>query len=359
MRRIINFSISFVILLCICSPCVNAETILEIIPDESRVVLDEGVLSDPTGLIDQLSFDKILSLILESVKEYLPDFFELMVSILSLVLFFVLLDRFSFSKTENSYRFIVTCLASSILTLFLVGYFSTACTLIEKNLETIRVFCDASIPVIAALLIEGGNNFSSAFFSYGVSLSGTLINSLNDHIFMPLIRIFLAVGCCGCIWEDVDFSAITDMIQKFIKWMIGIVFSVFTFTLSMQNILAGSADNVARRVLKNAAGSVPYMGSVLSKGLDGIFTLAGGTKNASSIVGIVVIVSIFIGPALMLGLQSLALYFATTAARLFGQKDCLSILKTVHKAYLLMLGLFLVSVLMSIVCFLVICLGAN
>lgn len=361
MKQTITFFISIIILICICAPYSNAKTIIEIIPDESRISFDEYALSgtDPSGLIEQLSFNRILEFIIEIVKDYLPDFFKLIASVLVFVLFFALLDHISFTKREKSYHFIISCLASSILTLFLFNCFSGACTLIEKNIKTIRIFCDASVPVIAALLIQGGKNFSSAFFSYGISLSGIIINSLNDSIFMPLIKIFLAIGCCGCIWEDVDFSAITDIIEKFIKWLIGIVFSIFTFTLSMQNILASSADNAAQKVLKNAASGVPYMGGVLSKGIDGMFVIASGTKNASSIVGIAVIGSIFIGPALILAMQSLALYFSMSAAKFFGQKDCLSILKTVHKAYLLMLSLFLVSVLMCLICFLVICLGAN
>ena len=101
------------------------------------------------------------------------------------------------------------------------------------------------------------------------------------------------------------------------------------------------------------------MGSVLSQGLDGAFTLASGTKTATSVIGIAVIVAVFIGPALLIGLQTLALYIATTFSEMFASKGNLSVLKTVHGAYELMLGLFLISVLMSIICFLVICIGAS
>jgi len=338
-------------------PNANAETIYDIIPSESDFLLKTD--EESNQLSQSLSFGSIIDFIIKSLKDYFPDFFEMVLSTLVLVLLFSLIDRLSFDKNSKSSRFALSCIISAVLTLSLIAYFTRTCVVIEKNVETIRVFCDASVPIISALMIESGKSFGSVFFGNAISLSGALSNGLNAHIFMPLIRIYLAVGCCGSVWDDINLSEVTELIQKFIKWLIGIVFSIFTFTLSIQNLLAKSADNIAQKMIKNAAGSVPYMGGVLSKGIDGAFVIASGTKNTSSVIGIAVIVSIFIGPASLLVLQSIALYITMYAAKLFGQKETFLILKTAHKAYLLMLGLFLVSVLMCIVCFLMICLGAN
>ena len=361
MKCFLRFLICILVLLNFFTVTVGAETILDIIPDESKVEFEnEEILEAPSNeLREKTSFESILNLIISGAKEYLPDFCRLMLSLLMFVMFFSMMDQLSFTKISGSNRLVISCLASAVMALFLIAYFSNACTIIEKNLETICVFCDASIPIITVLLIQGGKSFASTLFSYSISLSSTLINSMSDSIFMPLIRIYFAVGCCAGIWTDVDFSAVTDMIQKFIKWLIGIVFSIFTFAITIQNVLVKSADNTAQKILKNAAAGIPYMGSVLVKGLDGAFMIASGTKNTSCIVGIAVILSVFAGPAIMLCMQSVALYIAMTASKLFGQNDCLTILKTVHKAYLLMLSLFLVSVLMCIICFLMICLGVN
>ncbi len=364
MKRHIRFVFSFIAVILLFSSTNIAfaqQTIIEILPKESRIKFDESELDsyNPIDLQEKLSFHKILDWISSALKENLPHFVKMLTTLLAHIFLFSLLDHFSFSKTEKSYRFIISCLASAVLTLLLLNYFSDSCKIIEENITTIRVFCDASIPIITALLIQGGNTFLSTFFSYSVSLSGAIINSINSQLFMPLIKIFLAIGCCECIWDDINFNPITDMIQKFIKWLIGIVFSVFTFAVSAQNFLTRSGDTVAQKLLKNAANGIPFLGSMLSDGIDGVFTLANGTKNITSLVCIGVIISVFIGPALLLLMQSIALYLTSTLAKLLGQKDCVSILYTVHKAYLLMLSLFLVSVLMCIVCLLLICLGAN
>lgn len=339
----------------------EAKSIVQIIPNDSKIEFDEGILSnsDPSQLLSQSSFEKIWEILIESVREYLPGFTNRLVGTFSFVFFAVVLERASVMKSGQSYQFIVSCLMSAILTLYLVGSFSNAINVIEKNLETIRVFCDASIPIMTALLIQGGKGFASSFYSYSISLCGVVINSLCDKVCFPLIKMLIAVGCLGNVWNDIDLSAVTELIQKFIKWLIGIVFSVFTAALSMQKIITKSADTTFQKVLKSAAGGIPYMGSVLSKGIDGAFALSGSTQSISSIVGIMVILSIFVGPMVMLGLECLAIYISLSAARLFGQKDCILILKIMHKAYLLVLGLFLVSVLMCVICFLMMCLGAN
>ena len=351
------------LLMIFCFPLVcNAETnIMDLIPEHAKDLLEgiEADTADPSALINAVSFGKLTQWITSALQSYMPEFCKMLVSVLSFVLLFALLEHFSFSKTEKSYRFVINCFTSAVLTIVLFDYFSAASELIEESTETIRVFCDACIPVVTALLITGGKNFSAAFFTYAVSLSSSVISSLTQTVFMPLIRIFLAIGCCGCVWDDINFSAINDMIEKFIKWLISIVFSVFTFALGMQNMLSRTSDNAVQKLLKNAAGSIPFMGSFISKGLDGAYALASGTGTMTAIIGAVTIVAVFIGPALMLTMQSLALYFSMNAASLFGQKDCLTILKTVHKAYVLILSLFLVSVLMCIICFLLICVGAS
>lgn len=356
MKRYIRYILNLVLVVSLFSiNAVASTTIIDIIPEDSQIQFDENELdiTSPAGLQNKISFETFLKLITESVSNYFPHFIKILASNLAFVLFFTILDHFSFQKTETNYRFIISCLASAVLTLFLLNQFSHICKILEKNLTTIRVFCDACIPIITALMFQGGKNFLSAFFSYSISLCGSLINVLNNQIFMPLIKIFLALGCCGCIWDDINFLPVTDMIQKFIKWLIGIVFSVFTFVLSIQNVLSRTADTTTQKILKNAAGSIPFMGSALSKGLDGIFTLSSGTETVTSVIGISVIISVFVGPAIMITMQSAAMYISFSVAKLFGQKDCISILKTVYQAYLLLLGLFIISVIMCIVCFLV------
>ena len=362
MKKITVFTVCAILAVVLFTRPTFAETdIKSIIPSDvlNQLQLEEIDTTDPSTALNAFSFKNIMQLLQSSIKRYLPQFTSFLANILIIVFLFAILEQVSLGKIESSYRFVLTCVGNAILVLLLYRQFASTCALIEENLETIRVFCDASIPVLSGLLITGGKNFAATLFSYGISLSSALISGISAGICLPLIRIYLAIGCCGTVWEDIHFHAMTDMIKKFIKWLIGIVFSVFTLTLSLQGILSKSADNMAQKVLKTAAGSIPFMGSVLSQGLDGAFTLASGTKTATSVIGIAVIVAVFIGPALLIGLQTLALYIATTFSEMFASKGNLSVLKTVHGAYELMLGLFLISVLMSIICFLVICIGAS
>ena len=342
-----RYFIITIILMLLFAPICNAqEDIIDIIPREVMEKFQDIDATDPASILNLISFDKIIGWLQESVHTYLPQFCSMLAEILLLVLLFAIMDQFSFIRTKESYRLIISAFSSLVLSIVLFSFFSRSYELIEENLETILVFSTSCIPIITALLITGGKNYAAAFFSYSISISSTIINTLNQNIFMPLIEILFAVGCCAGLWQDVNFSAISSMIEKFIKWLITVVFSVFTFTLSVQSVLSKSADNVAQKILKGAAGSIPYMGKILSQGLDGAFVIASGSKTASAIIGVIVIVCVFIGPALLLTMQCIALYIARSAAELFGQKDCLSILKTVHRAYVLMLSLFLVSVLM-------------
>ena len=341
-------------------PC-RAADVIDILPDEVAEKFDglQSDSSDTGELVEFFSFGRILGWIKEATAQAFPSFTRFILSILGYVLFFSIVDKFALVENKSSLSFVLKCCINAALLLYLFGFFSKSCTLIKQNLETIQVFCKASVPVMTALLIESGKSFSASLFSYSVSLCSVLLTTLSSNILLPLIHIFISIGSCGLLWDDLHFASITDLIKKIIKWIIGGVFSVFTFSLSVQSILTKSADNVTRKALKTAASSIPVLGSVLSEGLDGTFTLISGTKTVVAAIGIAAIVMLFIGPATHLGMQYGALCIALSVSELFDQKDCLAILKVAKDAYILLFGLFLVCVLMCVVCFLIMCIGAN
>ncbi len=349
----------FVLLLfCVLSVSANATQITEIIPPEiaQQFSLDTDKVDDPASVLSSFSFSTFLSMLERGLKSVVPQLGEMLFEILSILIILVLVDRLF---TSQNHRFAASCVGNAVLVLFLLRRFTSSIILAEENLETIRVFCQASIPIITAILIAGGKSFASTLFSYGISLSSTLISTLSHSICLPMIRIYLAFGCCSTVWNDINFGAICVLIKRIIKWLIGIVFSVFSLTFSMQTILSRSADGIAFKTLKAAAGGIPFLGNVFSGGLDGAFTLLSGAKTSASIIGIGVIIAVFIGPALTLVCQYFAISLSETIAVFLDAKECTLLLKATRGAYELILGLFLVCVMMSIICYLMICVGVG
>ena len=80
------------------------QTIVNILPEESRIKFDESELDgyDLSKLQEKLSFHKILDWISTAVKENLPQFVKMLTTLLWHVFLFSVLDHFSFSKTEKS-----------------------------------------------------------------------------------------------------------------------------------------------------------------------------------------------------------------------------------------------------------------
>ncbi len=359
MKRVLLLIIFSLIIVCPFSVNCAAESkeISDIVPEDLKNILNEENTSTPAKLANTLSFSNIMSFIVKVLKSHLPQFTKLLYTVLAIIIFLEITRHLS--GQNESQKLILSCFASISLLLLLYTDFVKLCDICTESIETVQIFCSASVPIISALLISGGKSISASLFSGCISLCSTITSALIKSVFLPLIRIFLAIGSCGALWEDVHISSLIDLIQKFIKWAVGIVFSVFTFSISLQSILVKNADNLAQKVLKTAAGSIPIFGGALSKGLDSTFVLATGSQGLSAGIGIGIIIMSFFGPAIMLALNTLALYLSCTIAQLFEQKESIYILKTVYKAYQLLLGIFFVSVIMCIMCFLLICMGAN
>ncbi len=357
MKRTVLLTI--LLIFCFTHTAYAEKKIEDILPSQVNEMLPSDSISTdaPEKLLSAFSLKNVLQYVAENMKTFFPDVFRFCAQILFLILLLTVPSFLEMKTTGESYKIIIQNIGSVVLILFLFDGFSKSCQIIEECVASIRVFCDAALPVISTLLITGGKNFGAALFSYGISVSATLITILNAEICLPFIRIYLSLGCCGTIWSDVQFDTFTQMIKKAIQFLIGVVFSLFTLTMSMQSILASASDGIAHKALKAAANSVPFMGNVLSGSIDGALTLLQGTKTAASMLGVFSILAIFIGPAVNIGLQYGAIYLARSLSSLFANPSTQGVLKTVCGAYELLISLFLISVSMCVVCFLVICIG--
>jgi stage III sporulation protein AE len=100
---------------------------------------------------------------------------------------------------------------------------------------------------------------------------------------------------------------------------------------------------------------VPVVGSILSDASEAVLVSAGLMKNAVGIYGLLVVIALWIGPFLQIGIQYLMLKATAGICEMFGTKQIAELMKDFSSAMglvLAMTGTVCLIFIISTICFL-------
>ena len=317
---------------------------------------DEIVEMSIDELTDSISFQSVVDTVYHSFLNCIKNCLKLSF----LICFVILLSMFLRGvQTENSY--LQNTYSSAVFISIIAICFPSiqqTLNLVKESVESLNVFCASAIPVIVSLCISSGHSFSGAVFSTAVSFISTILQRISNSILIPLTCLFLSSSLISKMSSNFSFASIDAQIKKFIKWVITSFVTLFSFVMSLQNFLSASSDSVLKRSVKNAVGSfIPIVGNTLSTSVDSMFTIASNTKNIYSVIGVVVIVSIFLPTVMTCLCYGLSLSLAKTFALVVGEGKTASIIESVADLFYILCGICAACVIMMIVSFLLICIN--
>ncbi len=355
MGKYLNICITILFLIILSSNCYASETsnyyeeFIKVAPDEFSDLQQEEAL-------ELVGVKSIFNRILDAFLKDFNNSLKLMSSIVSIVLAFSIINKF---ENENKLlKQTVRCTFSVVIMAICFNAIENCIDKIISSVESTKVFSASSIPIILGLCVASASSFSGVVFSTSVSFISVLMETVSNNILIPLTVIFLSFAIIGTCSSHINFIAIDEQIKKFVKWVIGIFMTLFSFTMILQNFLSVSSDSVLKHSIKSAVGSfIPVVGSTLSSSVDSIFTIVSNTKSIISVIGVVVIFSMFL-PSLSITISyGLAMSVSKFFAMSLDQKELGKSIGTIADAFYILSAICASCVVMMILSFLVICIN--
>ncbi len=287
------------------------------------------------------------------INSVLGTFFEMLPMTFAIVIIALFLGVINGVKgvfLENSISEIIffACICGIILVVFsqVVIVFSSVKTAIE-NLSKLNEIIS---PIIITLMVaSGGVNSASVFKPTSAFLSGGVIELIN-FVVLPLISIMFVFSILSNLSSAIKLKKTSDFISGIIKWIIGIVISVFGIFGAVQGIGVSFHDGISAKAAKYVlSNSVPIIGGFLREGFDVIIAGSVLIKNTVGIVGVFMIFYTVLSPILLIASISLLLKLSAAFIEPFSDPRisdfCTSVSKCVS---FLLVALILVSVLLFV-----------
>ena len=297
----------------------GADTLMEALPEEAQSLL-QNVGADPMETPAPDAATKLFSALSEGFRaEWTAPARALLTLLASCVLCRLVQE---FAAKELSYAVSVCGALCAAVTLF-----SPMASLLEQAVtDAAAVFLLAAVPVYAGLLFTAGNTVTAPTYGALSLAAANAVSVLSSAVLIPVLRVFLAFSVASAV-TSFDLKRLTDALYKVIKWALVLAVTVYTGVLSVQTIVANSAEMAGGKAAKMlVSGAIPIVGSAFSDAFSVIVSGAALVKNGVGAFGLLASLAIFLPLCIKAAAWLLICFCAGLAAEVLGLKPLASFL---------------------------------
>ena len=199
-----------------------------------------------------------------------------------------------------------------VIAVFVIGVVFSEMKNVLNIIGKIKNSIEIIFPILLALLSINGASASTKLYQPAVAILSGGVVEIFTVVLLPIVSIGLIVSLIGNFNENIKLDKMQKFVSSLIKWIIGIVFTIFVGFLSIQGLTASAVDKISIKTAKYAIKSyIPIVGGYFS---DTFEIFRAGTvliKNSIGVVGIVLLFYLVLSEVLGLIFLSLAIKFSS------------------------------------------------
>lgn len=246
-------------------------------------------------------------------------------------------------------------IATILIAVLLISPTNALISLARKTIESLSDYGKLFIPVITTAMAAQGAVTTSAALYAATTAFTALLSSVISNVIVPLLYIYICLSTVNGVLGDESLKRLRDFSKWLTVWSMKVIMYVYTGYMSITGVVSGTVDASALKAAKLAISSaVPVIGGLLSDASETVLVGAGIMKNTVGMYGLFVVISLWIGPFLKIGVQYLLLKITGSIAGMFTSKNISELLGDFTGAMgilLSMIGVQTLLLIVSTVCF--------
>ena len=263
-----------------------------------------------TGKIDN---EKLFKSILNILGKEVIGSVKILGSIIVIIVIHSILKSISEGLENKSISQITYYVQYILIVTLIMTNFSQVITMIKESVQNLVGFIDMLIPILLTLIITTGNIVSAGMLQPILLFIITFIGNFINNIILPLVLVSTALGIVSKISDRIQIDKLSKFFKSSVVWILGVVLTLFVGVVSLEGNLSSSVDGVTAKTAKAAVSSfIPVVGKILGDAVDTVIGCSSILKNATGIVGIIILIGIAIGPVIKLTIL-MAIYYLGAA----------------------------------------------
>ena len=185
--------------------------------------------------------------------------------------------------------------------------------IVKDSIQSLVGFMNSLIPILITLMITTGSIVSANLIQPIILLLITFIGNFIVGVIIPLVLISTALGVISKVSDRIQVDKLSKFFKTSVVWILGVVLTIFVGVVSVEGSLSSSVDGITAKTAKAAVSSfIPVVGKILGDAVDTVIGCSSILKNATGIVGVIILIGIAIVPIIKLTVL-MAIYYLGAA----------------------------------------------
>lgn len=275
-----------------------------------EININELFTSAITGKIDNNTiFKSIINLI---GKEVL-DCTTVLGSILVIIVIHSILKSISEGLENKSISQITYYVQYILIVTLIMKNFADVLQMVKTSIQNLVGFMNSLVPLLITLMLTTGNFASAGILEPIILFIITFIGNFITTILLPFVLISTALAIVSKVSSKIQVDKLSKFFNSTVIWILGVVLTLFVGVISVEGSLSSTVDGITAKTTKAAVSNfIPVVGKILGDAVDTVIGCSNILKNAVGIVGVIVVISICVGPIIKLAIL-MGLYYLTGA----------------------------------------------
>lgn len=236
-----------------------------------------------------------------------------------------------------------------IVTLVLIS-FSEVIKITKESIQNLVGFAYSLLPILLALVASTGSVISVSVVQPVILGSIVFISNVIQNLIIPILLITTMIGIVSNISEKVQVEKLSKFFKSGIVWFLGVIVTLFVGILSIEGTLSSSVDGVTAKTTKAVVSNfVPVVGKALGDSVDTVLGCTNILKNATGLVGIVIIIGICAMPIIKLTILSASFKLVSALSEPIADKNIVKLLGHIGDVFKILLAIMFFIAVMLIV----------
>lgn len=237
-----------------------------------------------------------------------------------------------------------------VIITIVMSNFSDIVALMKESITKLVEFSYLLLPILIALMSVTGNAISATMVQPILLLMIVFIGNIITSLIIPIVLISVSLGIVSNISNKVKIDRIAKFLKSSVVWGLGVVLTLFVSVLSLEGTLTSNVDGVTAKTAKSAVSTiVPVVGKILGDATDVVLGCGSILKNATGIVGILVILGICIVPLIKLIVLTITYNLAAAICQPIADEKILNVLSQIGDSFKILLAVMFSVVTMFII----------
>lgn len=329
----------------------GADELSEELPGETRSLLEGmGIYGADWESLNALTPETLFGAVAATAQNQSSGPLRAAVQVLAVMLLCALMEGMKLSLGERPLSGVVGVVSTLCVCAVIIAPVVECIQSASKVIQGASGFMLCLAPVIAGIMIAGGQTVSASSYHLLMVGAGEVVSQIASGVLVPLLNCFLALSVTASVSPRLNLNGICEMISKVVKWVLGLSMSIFVSLLTLQSLVGAAADTAGTKAAKFVISSfVPVVGGALSEALN---TVQGCVKLLKSGVGAFGMVAggcIFLPVLLQCLLWMLTIQVCACVGDVFDLKQLSGLLRAAGKVISVLLSILLCCMMILIV----------